>query len=129
MQRTRAASAFLARQPPVLQAGEGKGTSPVVPRQAAVAADQQYVAASVRQEGNEYTASSALLERNEPAADRQSYTAASTLQLRVPGATPRPCGYPLSIVRRDEEDRDQRWRIEGVAFVLETCHGSTSVKR
>jgi hypothetical protein len=94
-----------------------------------VEADQQSLASSVFLEGNEYTASSVLLERNEPAADRRSYTDASIPWLRVPDATPQLFGDPLSIVRRAEGDRDRRWRIEDAAFVLGRCQCSTSVKR
>jgi len=49
----------------VLQADEGKGTSPVVQGQEAVDVDQSPLVSSVPMARNEYTASSALLERSE----------------------------------------------------------------
>ena len=97
--------------------------------QEVVEVDQLRLVFSVLLEGNEYISSLVRLERNEQAASTLSYTDASTHWLPVPGATPQQWNCQFSIVRRGGADGDQRWRIEGAAFVRETCHCSTSAKR
>ena len=114
---TEAAPAFLVRPPPVLQVGAATGTQPVGPAQEDVEADQEPLASSV------------LMARNGQAAYTLSCTDASSHRLPVSGVTPRSCGSQFPIVRRAGADRDHGFRIEGAAFVLETCHSRASAKR